>query len=172
MVPNTEPDGVDMVLALPVKAGSLPPVVGAATPPSTTVVWSPAPPAPPPGAWPVGMGPGWPGRDVGITPVAAGPVAFEDGKGADGDRVWEPPTPPLVCVSVAAVLEPGAPEVGAGTAEDDSPSSGQVRSNRGVVVSSLPMIPKAGSGVTGFASWSVYHHVWTLPNREQPTSSQ
>lgn len=37
----------------------------------------------------------------------------------------------------------------------------------------LPTTPKLGEGVSGEASWSVYHQVLVLPNRvSQPTSSQ
>jgi len=48
----------------------------------------------------------------------------------------------------------------------------QLKSYRGVVVKEEPTIPKLGLGVTGAASWSVYHQILVFPKRGQPTSSQ
>lgn len=41
--------------------------------------------------------------------------------------------------------------------EGPVPASSQLRSYRGVVVSSLPIRPKLGLGMSGAASWRVYH---------------
>lgn len=48
----------------------------------------------------------------------------------------------------------------------------QERSNRGVVLRVLPTMPKLGFGVTGAASWRVYHQVLIFPKLGQPTASQ
>lgn len=73
---------------------------------------------------------------------------------------WDPVTLalvvtlPLVAVEVALVgllVEEAADE------EDEASTPSQLRSNRGVVVSSLPTMPKLGLGVSGAASCRVYH---------------
>lgn len=48
----------------------------------------------------------------------------------------------------------------------------QERSYKGVVVKVLPTIPKLGDGVSGAASWRVYHQTFVSSKRGHPTSSQ
>lgn len=81
----------------------------------------------------------------------------------------------------AAVVKPEAlppitdeaegPAVEDAAAEEEEEAE-QERSKRGVVLRVLPTIPKLGLGVTGSASWRMYHQVLVLPNRGHPTSSQ
>lgn len=56
--------------------------------------------------------------------------------------------------------------------EDDDEALLHDKSNSGAELKSLPIRPNDGAGVVGAASCIVYHHVFVLPNREQPTSSQ
>lgn len=66
---------------------------------------------------------------------------------------------------------PAVEDAAAAAAEEEEEAE-QERSKRGVVLRVLPTIPKLGLGVTGSASWRMYHQVLVLPNRGHPTSSQ
>lgn len=64
------------------------------------------------------------------------------------------------------------PEAETLTLEDDADEELHERSYSGVMDRELPTIPKLGDGVSGAASWRVYHQTLVAPNRGHPASSQ
>lgn len=80
--------------------------------------------------------------------------------------VGEAPEPPLTAVDMVVLGEDEAEEEPDGDDEHE-------RSKRGLPLRSVPTRPKLGLGMSGAASCSVYHHVFTLPKSLlQPTSFQ
>ncbi|KAL2286237.1 hypothetical protein FJTKL_07038 [Diaporthe vaccinii] len=125
----------------------------------------PEPPVPEPA--PVGFV-GVPGRVAVAPPAPPAPVPpTVTTLPAPAEIPGDPPSAPLAVAAAedtpVAALPPDAvavPEAAADEEEDDDEAV-------------LPTTPKLGEGVSGEASWSVYHQVLVLPNRvSQPTSSQ
>lgn len=120
-----------------------------------------------------------PAVEPGVDLTAGESVAEEtEGDGGDGEdgldvRVAElggSTTPEVALLLVAVAVAVAVLEV---ELEAEMATAGQVKLKRGVVLSSLPTIPKLGLGAVGAASWRMYHQVLTLSKSSpQPTWSQ